>query len=60
MLCVANNERPATTDTGLNSAAGIAQWLGDLLDMACERQDAPLARLIADLMDNLASGTAPR
>lgn len=35
------------------SPPGVAEWLGGLLDVARDRDDAPLARLIAGVMDDL-------
>ncbi len=45
-----NAPPPADAD---KSPADVADWLGGLLDMARDREDAPLARLIADVMDDL-------
>lgn len=47
-------DSPLPADADRNpAAAGVAGWLCDLLDMACDREDAPLARLIAGVMDDL-------
>lgn len=45
-----NAPPPAGAD---RSAADVADWLGGLLDMARTREDAPLARLVAGVMDDL-------
>lgn len=50
------NESPASMDVSLERAIGMVQWLDDLLDMARDRQDPALARLIGDLMDDLQTG----
>lgn len=31
----------------------VAEWFGELLDAARDRDDAPVARLVADVMDDL-------
>ena len=43
---------PPPAETG-KAAADLADWLGGLLDMARNRDDAPLARLIAGVVDDL-------
>lgn len=59
MLHISQKEPPAAADAGLEFAIGLVQWLDDLLDTARDRRDLPMARLIADLMDDL-EGTAAK
>lgn len=48
---------PSVPDAGCTVAADVVRWLDELLDAARGRRDAPLARLIAGLMDDLANVT---
>ncbi len=45
-----NAPPPPSADLDVVAVAG---WLGGLLDTARDREDAPLARLIADVMNDL-------
>lgn len=47
------NSSPPAPAPGIETAIGLVGWLDDLLDMARVREDAPLARLIAGVMDDL-------
>lgn len=47
------NTPPPADGANRDPAANVAGWLGDLLDAARGRDDAPLARLIAGVMDDL-------
>ena len=49
-----NNPSPGGANKVMTDLAG---WLSDLLDAARNREDAPLARLIADVMDDLGRAT---
>ena len=55
---------PSPTDEGTRAVAGgrpgILPWLDGLLDLARDRGDAPLARLVAGLMDDLAAAAEGR
>jgi len=44
---------PAASLAGIATAIGLVGWLDDLLDLARDRGDAALARLVAGLMDDL-------
>ena len=45
-------------DAGAAPAGGVAGWLDGLLDLARDRNDTVLARLVAGLMDDLAAAAA--
>ena len=48
-----NSSPPPADGADQKPAADLAEWLGGLLDAAREREDAPLSRLIAGVMDDL-------
>ena len=54
-----NSPPPSPAGADPTPAVEVAEWLGGLLDTARDREDAPLARLIAGVMDDLrkAGGT---
>ena len=47
------NSPPPADNANRKPAVDLADWLGGLLDMARDREDAPLSRLIAGVMDDL-------
>lgn len=49
---------PSPADADPSPATDVAGWLGNLLDAARDREDAPLARLIAGVIDDFRRASA--
>lgn len=47
------NSPPPASGSAIETAISLVGWLDDLLDLARARDDAPLAKLIAGVMDDL-------